>query len=1333
MAIELVPAYVPLMPSMKGIKSHVARELNSSGIASVATQSGQSMGSRMASGLGSTLKTGAKVAGAGVAAVLGTALVKGFGRLSAIENAEAKLKGLGNSGEATAEIMANALASVKGTAFGMDEAATTAASAVAAGIKPGKELTGYLSLVGDAATIGGTSLAAMGSIFNKVATSGKVQGDVFAQLGDIGIPVVQLLSEELGVAAADVYKLGADGKISSEQFLSAMSSMEGAALSSGNTTTGAFKNMGAALARLGAGLLKGVYPAIGPVFNTLTSWLDKAEGYLTPLAEGLSVKVGGALATAGAAAVRFITPLRDIGNRSILTPEIVERMGLSESSPLGKGMNALIGGLRAFSAAWRYNDGEVTSSGFPGFMERAAYALRQTWDALRSLDFSSWNAFKTSLGSSGGQIASAFSSIGDSLVTLRPAMSSFLTSLPQLGGAVGTIAVAGISALATGLSFLARHVDTIIRFMPVIVAGFIAWRVASMALTASSQKLQWAQVAMAPVLLANNVLRLTNIILENRQTAARLALTTSTTANTGATVANNTAQSAGVLTRTRAVAGLVAQRVAIVATTVATRAAAAGQWLLNAAMTANPIGLVVVALAALAGGLVLAWKHSDTFRSIVMGAWEGVKSAASSVASWFTGTAVPAFQTGLSAVGSAFSWLNTHVVQPVWTGIRIVVSVVVGTIMTIFDGLAWVVRNTLGPAFTWLYNNAIRPAFDWARAKVEGFRAWFDVTRIRVQGYLAALGVKFVGLYNSYVRPVFDWTRTKIGDVLNWFNVKRLELQMRLQMLGLKFLVLYNSHVRPVFDWTRTKIGDVLNWFNVKRLEMQTRLHLLGLRFVGLYREHVRPVFDWIRDKITGVWDWVRTKAFDPMTKFARQTIPNAFRAAQEGVGKQWQKLRDIFRGPVDFFVNTVYNNGLRANINTVMEKVGLDESKHLPKMNMPKGFKAGGRTGGKSKDEIRGPVHGKEFVVNAARTEELDRKAPGLLDGIHRHGAKALSMLNPAHAAPGAALPSYGGMGSWVGAPRDAIYRSGVLNVAGSAPGYDMTGAINMLDRATRVKVKRGPMAANGVHVRAGHMNQWWAGYQEGHNVYLNNSIAGGMPVRSKRVLLAHELGHALGLPHNARQHGGNGAASMMNYDNMYAHASVTGADVRALSAIYGGSGFASGGGDGGGGLLDALLNPVKKLVDGIADKVIGRFKGNVIGDMIGGMAKTLGSGIWDWLVKQATSLGGLLGGDDTNAKGAGLSVVPKLHDNGGELTPGLNIIQNRTGKPESVLNPEQTRTYKAALGVLARQDQMGGPTVLQVENMFGTPKGIVEEMDRKQRRANYQANIGAIGKVGA
>lgn len=110
-----------------------------------------------------------------------------------------------------------------------------------------------------------------------------------------------------------------------------------------------------------------------------------------------------------------------------------------------------------------------------------------------------------------------------------------------------------------------------------------------------------------------------------------------------------------------AVGWLKATRLGTIATTVAQKAAAAGakiwaaaQRLLNFALTANPIGLVVVAIAALVAIFVIAWKHSDTFRRIVTGAWRGIQAAAMAVGRWFRGTLWPWIKGVADRISSAF-------------------------------------------------------------------------------------------------------------------------------------------------------------------------------------------------------------------------------------------------------------------------------------------------------------------------------------------------------------------------------------------------------------------------------------------------------------------------------------------------------------------------------------------------------------------------------------------------------------------------------------------------------------------------------------------------------
>lgn len=77
----------------------------------------------------------------------------------------------------------------------------------------------------------------------------------------------------------------------------------------------------------------------------------------------------------------------------------------------------------------------------------------------------------------------------------------------------------------------------------------------------------------------------------------------------------------------RATTAAVVHRTTALAAAAASKVWAAGQWLLNAALTANPIGLVILAIVALVAAIVVAYKRSETFRTVVQAAMRGVQVA----------------------------------------------------------------------------------------------------------------------------------------------------------------------------------------------------------------------------------------------------------------------------------------------------------------------------------------------------------------------------------------------------------------------------------------------------------------------------------------------------------------------------------------------------------------------------------------------------------------------------------------------------------------------------------------------------------------------------------
>lgn len=115
---------------------------------------------------------------------------------------------------------------------------------------------------------------------------------------------------------------------------------------------------------------------------------------------------------------------------------------------------------------------------------------------------------------------------------------------------------------------------------------------------------------------------------------------------------------AGAKALAKQTAATVASKAAAIASTVATNAQAVAQRVLNAAMKANPIGLIITALTLLVGGFIYAYKHSEKFRNIVNGALGAVKSVAQSVLGWIT--------KNWSSIMGILLWPFSAVIKPIW-------------------------------------------------------------------------------------------------------------------------------------------------------------------------------------------------------------------------------------------------------------------------------------------------------------------------------------------------------------------------------------------------------------------------------------------------------------------------------------------------------------------------------------------------------------------------------------------------------------------------------------------------------------------------------------------
>ncbi|MFD4660840.1 phage tail tape measure protein [Kitasatospora sp. NPDC058444] len=86
--------------------------------------------------------------------------------------------------------------------------------------------------------------------------------------------------------------------------------------------------------------------------------------------------------------------------------------------------------------------------------------------------------------------------------------------------------------------------------------------------------------------------------------------------------------------------------------------ATAAQWAWNAALAANPITLIIIAVMALVAAVVLLWQHSEAFRDIVTSCWTVVWGAISGVYNWVAANWPQMMGILVSPITAAVSWIS---------------------------------------------------------------------------------------------------------------------------------------------------------------------------------------------------------------------------------------------------------------------------------------------------------------------------------------------------------------------------------------------------------------------------------------------------------------------------------------------------------------------------------------------------------------------------------------------------------------------------------------------------------------------------------------------------
>ena len=184
--------------------------------------------------------------------------------------------------------------------------------------------------------------------------------------------------------------------------------------------------------------------------------------------------------------------------------------------------------------------------------------------------------------------------------------------------------------------------------------------------------------------------------------------------------------------------------------------ATVAQWLLNTAMNANPIGLIIAGITALVAAFVVLWNKSEAFRNFFIGMWEGIKAT------------VGAIWDGIKAI-----------FESAWEGIKIIWDAVVEYFTAIWEGIKFVF-DVVADYFKMIFETAwnyIKFVWDtvvgYFKLVWEGIKTVFTVVKKVLSGDFEGAWEAIKGLWDKVVgffEGIWEGIKNVFAPVTEFFT-----------------------------------------------------------------------------------------------------------------------------------------------------------------------------------------------------------------------------------------------------------------------------------------------------------------------------------------------------------------------------------------------------------------------------------------------------------------------------------------------------------------------------------------------------------------------------------
>jgi len=883
---NLGTAWIQISPSMKGLNEAIRRELGDTD-----TRPAEK---KITTGLGGAFQRAAKAGALALGAMGAVGAAVGFAGVAreaiAASDATDKFRNtLSFAGVAKGEIDALTKSTKKyadDTVYELSDIQNITAQLAANGVKGYDQLAEAAGNLNAVAGGNAETFKSVGMVLTQTAGQGKLTTENWNQLADAIPGASGKIQEALlknSAYTGNFRDAMAKGEITADEFNKAIldlgfTDVAREAATSTSTIEGAWGNLQAALVTGGMDIVDKLKPAITDFMGVAADGASKAFGYinhdLMPALQSLWNLISGK---------GYDGNLFGLASDSAVITALTNIRNTGESL-YNWVMDTLIPGAKSFFNLAVNGDfdgnffGVEANSGLVDFILDTRDKIIDTWKYLQS--------------------------------DVIPGVKDFLSSVVNssfwstLGGFFGSL-VQNKTVLEA------------------VVGGLIAWKTITAGISL---------VAFTAQVIANTRAFVASKIAKAQDLAETIALKAMLAGDFLRSLVQQTAQIV------RTTAAWVAQKSVLVASRVATGAYTAAQWLLNAALNANPISLIVVAIAALVAALVLAYNKSETFRGIVEAAWSGIQSVIGVVVDWFQTYLLPVFEavwegikiavwvvvTAIAVYIESFKavlqgiadFILTYVwpyIQQAWDGIKAGAQVLWGYMQQAWDGI----KAAIQAVSDWV-SSYIVPAL---AAAWNGIKAGADLLWSGIQaawGGIKAAAATVVSWFQSYAQPVLDAV---------WKGIKA----------GADLLL---SGIRSVWDGIKLAASTVVSWFQTYVQPVLTATWNTITASARVFGSAISSVWNGIKSTISSVVSWMTSTVQSSMTSVANG-VKSAFTTMKSGLETIWNSVKGVVAKPVNFVINTVYTQGIKKTADSMAEKLGL--SLRLPAVSGIAGYASGG------------------------------------------------------------------------------------------------------------------------------------------------------------------------------------------------------------------------------------------------------------------------------------------------------------------------------------------------------------------------------------------------------